>query len=110
MGQITLNELNIGSDVSPDEAQRLVAMLRDHGHVIVYLAGRRGTFHRYRIAKPTWDHCLLEAVLLPSTLTPFGRTDLPARASQGKKPRQTDQHRVLIPIGQRQNRHHQMRR
>jgi hypothetical protein len=65
MGQITLNELNIGSDVSPDEAQRLVAMLRHHGHDVTYLAGRRGTFHRYRIPKPTWDYCLLEAVLLP---------------------------------------------
>jgi hypothetical protein len=87
MGQITLNELNIGSDVSPDEAQRLVAMLRDHGHDIVYLAGRRGNFHRYRIPKPTWDHCLLEAVLLPAPLandhpqTPTPHTQPPDRKS-----------------------------
>ena len=65
MATITLHESNIGSDCSSNEAQRLAAMLREHGYDVVYTPAGPGNFHRYRIDRPIWQHCLLEAVLLP---------------------------------------------
>jgi hypothetical protein len=65
MPAITLHQSNIGSDCSPDEAQRLAAMLREYGYDVTYTPEGPGNFHRYRIDRPIWQHCLLEAVLLP---------------------------------------------
>lgn len=65
MPPITLHESQIGSDCSPAEAQRLAAMLCEHGYDVTYTPAGPGNFHRYRIDRAIWQHCLLEAVLLP---------------------------------------------
>ena len=82
MATITLHESNIGSDCSPDEARRLAAMLREHGYDVVYTPAGPGNFHRYRIDRPTWQHCLLEAVLLP----PPSAAGLRRLRAAGKRP------------------------
>ena len=65
MPALTLHESNIGSDCDAEEARRLAAILRDHGYDVIYTPEGPGNFHRYHIDRATWQHCLLEAVLLP---------------------------------------------
>lgn len=82
MPNLTLHESNIGSDCSPDEAQRLAAMLCEYGYDVTYTPAGRGNFHRYRIERAIWQHCLLESVLLPQP-SAAGRRRLQAA---GKRP------------------------
>lgn len=65
MRPLRFNETHIGTDCSSDEARRLAAMLRDHGYDAAYQLEPPHYWHRYLIDRPVWQHCLLEAVILP---------------------------------------------